>query len=173
MRRAALALLLAAWLLLPGATAAAPAVAATPGGLLVTDVELVELAPSDQRYDQAEDAVRAAMVSRRIRAAIVASGRYHVLDRGPADRQPPYRYMDCKACIFDWARQRGARRVLVVWVQKESRLILMLNMALIDVSQPQQELAGGSVDLRGDTDETWLAGASQMLQRTMGVAMKP
>ena len=173
MRRAALALLLAAWLLLPGATAAAPAVAATPGGLLVTDVELVELAPSDQRYDQAEDAVRAAMVSRRIRAAIVASGRYRVLDRGPADRQPPYRYMDCKACILDWARQRGARRVLVVWMQKESRLILMLNMALIDVSQPQQELAGGSVDLRGDTDETWLAGASQMLQRTMGVAMKP
>lgn len=172
MRRAALVLLLAAWLL-PGATPAAPALAATPGGLLVTDVELVELAPSDQRYDQAEDAARAAMLSRRIRAAIVASGRYRVLDRGPADRQPPYRYMDCKACIFDWARQRGARRVLVVWVQKESRLILMLNMALIDVNQPQKELAGGSVDLRGDTDETWLAGASQMLDRTLGVAMTP
>ena len=172
MRRAAVALLLAAWLLLPGVAAAAPA-AATSGALLVTDVELVELAPADQRYDQAEDASRAAMVNRRIRAAIVASGRYRVLDRGPADRRPPYRYMDCRACIFDWARQRGARRVLVVWVQKESRLILMLNMALIDVNQPQQELAGGSVDLRGDTDETWLAGASQMLGRTLGVAMTP
>ena len=172
MRRAVLTLLLAAWLL-PGAAAAVPALAATPGGLLVTDVELVELAPSDQRYDQAEDAARAAMVSRRIRAAIVASGRYRVLDRGPADRQPPDRYPDCKACILDWPRQRGAQRVLVVWVQKESRLILMLNMALIDVSQPRKELAGGSVDLRGDTDETWLAGASQMLERTLGVAMTP
>ena len=172
MRRAAFALLLAASLLLPGAAAAVPAASAS-GALLVTDVELVELAPSDQRYDQAEDAARAAMVSRRIRAAIVAAGRYRVLDRGPADRRPPYRYMDCKACILDWARRRGAQRVLVVWVQKESRLILMLNMALIDVNRPRQELAGGSVDLRGDTDETWLAGASQMLQRTLGVAMKP
>ena len=57
-----------------------PAVTATPGGLLVIDVELVELAPSDQCYDQAEDAARAALVSRRMRAAIVASGRYRVLD---------------------------------------------------------------------------------------------
>ena len=101
MRRAVLTLLLAAWLL-PGAAAAVPAVVATPGGLLVTDVELVELAPSDQRYDQAADAARAAMVSRRIRAAIVASGRYRVLDRGPADRHPPNRYLDCKACLLDW-----------------------------------------------------------------------
>ncbi len=28
-------------------------------------------------------------------------------------------------------------------------------------------------DLRGDTDETWLAGARQMLERTLGVAMTP
>ncbi|TAL84542.1 MAG: DUF2380 domain-containing protein [Rhodanobacter sp.] len=139
---------------------AATSASAAPHGkparpaLLVADVELVELAPPDQRYDQAQDAVRVALLSRHIRAAVMASGRYRVLDRGMADRVPPYRYMNCKACIFDWAHQRTAGLVLADWVQKESRLIPMVNMALIDAAYPAQEAAGGSVDLRGDTDAT-------------------
>jgi hypothetical protein len=84
MRRAAIALL--ACLL------TAPLAPAAPPSLLVADVELVDLAPVDQRYDQAEDTARAAMLSRRLRAALAASGDYRVLERGQADRQPPYRY---------------------------------------------------------------------------------
>lgn len=164
MRRAAIALL--ACLL------TAPLAPAAPPSLLVADVELVDLAPVDQRYDQAEDTARAAMLSRRLRAALAASGDYRVLERGQADRQPPYRYTACRACIIDWTRRCGADHVLVTWVQKESRLILSVNMALIDIAHPQAA-KGGSVDLRGDTDATWLAGASQVLDRTMGVAMTP
>jgi hypothetical protein len=140
--------------------------------LLLADVELVELAPPDQRYDQAEDAARASMLSKRIRAAVVASGHYRLLS-GEGERKPPHRYIDCKACIVDWAHRHDADYVLVVWVQKESRLILMINMALIDVAHPDRRAAGGSVDLRGDTDDTWLAGARQMLDRTLAVAMPP
>jgi hypothetical protein len=141
--------------------------------LLVSDVDLVELAPPEQRYDEAEDAARASALSQHIRAAVTASSKYQVLHRGGADTKPPFRYLDCKACIVDWAKQRGADYVLVTWVQKESRLILMINMALIDVAHPDRAAPGGSVDLRGDTDETWQAGASQMLDRTLGVAMAP
>lgn len=141
--------------------------------MLVANVDLVELAPPDERYDEADDAGRAAMLSARIRAAIVKSDRYRVLDRGDADRRPPHRYNDCKACILDWAKQRGADYVLVTWVQKESRLILMVNLSLINVAHPQSPSAGGSIDLRGDTDDTWQAGASQLLDRTLGVAMAP
>ncbi len=168
-------------LLMPLASAVGPAAAAgastgavkVPPSIVVADVDLVELAPVDERYDQAEDAARAARLSQRIRAAVVHSNRYRVLDHGSADRVPPHRYTDCKACLVGWARQRGADYVLVSWVQKESRLILMVNMALIDVAHPEQVPAGGSVDLRGDTDETWLVGASQMLDRTIGVAISP
>ena len=171
MRSVAIALL-ACLLVAPCGSLATQAAAAKPS-LLVADVGLVELTPTDQRYDQAEDAARTAMLSKRIRASIIASGHYRVLDKGQDDRQPPYRYTDCKACIIDWARKHGADYVLVTWVQKESRLILMVNMALIDVAHSDRQATGGSVDLRGDTDETWLAGAAQMLDRTLGVAMKP
>ena len=75
--------------------------------------------------------------------------------------------------MADWARRAGADYVLVTWVQKESRLIVMINMALIDVAHPDRPARGGSIDLRGDTDETWLAGASQLLERTVGVALTP
>lgn len=159
-------------LLLSPLAAAQPAPIMRPS-LLLADVELVELAPADQRYDEAEDAARATMLSKRIRAAVVGADRYHVLGASENERRPPHRYTDCKACIIDWAHRHGADYVLVTWVQKESRLILMINMALIDVAHPDRPAAGGSVDLRGDTDQTWLAGASQMLDRTLDLAMPP
>lgn len=164
-------LLLMPLALTAGAATSSPSTAHP--SMLVANVELVELAPADDRYDEADDDARSAMLSEHIRVAVVKADRYRVLDSGNADRTPPHRYNDCKACIVDWARRRGADFVLVTWVQKESRLILMVNMALIDVAHPDQASAGGSVDLRGDTDETWQAGASQMLDRTLGVAMTP
>jgi len=87
------------------------------------------------------------MLSKRIRAAVIASGHYRVLDRSKADHTPPYRHLNFKACIFDWARKRGSKLVLVTWVQKESRMRLMVNVALIDTAEPGNEIAGGSVDL--------------------------
>lgn len=158
---------LSAW---PAARATADE--ATVPSLLLPPVELVDLAPPDQRYDQREDAARAELLGARLRQALAASHRYRLLDGGAAAR-PPYRYLDCKACMADWARRQGADLVLVAWVQKESRLILSVNLALIDVAHPQRPASGGSVDLRGDTDATWLAGGSQLLERTMGVSLPP
>ncbi|HEX5306722.1 MAG TPA: DUF2380 domain-containing protein [Dyella sp.] len=169
--RRAVALLLSALLATPCAWAQEQA---QGGGrqiasLVVSPVELVELAPPDQRYDEAADAARAQMLGRRIRAALEKSHRYRLIDAGT----PPYRYSDCEACLADWARAQGADFALVTWVQKESRLIVMINMALIDVAHPDRPAAGGSIDLRGDTDETWLAGAGQLLDRTVGVQLSP
>lgn len=160
-------LLLIGLLATPCAWSAAREGMAVP--LVVARIELVELAPVDQRYDRAEDAARAVMVGRRIRAALAQSHRYRLLD---ADA-PTYRYTDCKACLASWARTQGADYALVTWVQKESRLIVMINMALIDVAHPDRPAPGGSIDLRGDTDATWLAGASQLLDRTLGLALTP
>jgi hypothetical protein len=166
-RAASIAVLVLAGLLPGAASRAAPAAPAEKPVLLAPDLELVELAPPDQRYDEAEDAGRAAMLSQRLRKALAASGRYALLDRGPQDRTPPYRYADCRACLLDWARKRGAQLVLVSWVQKESRLILSVNLHLIDLRRNTDH--GGWVDLRGDTDEVWLAGTQQLLDRYLGV----
>lgn len=159
-------MLLIGLLAVPGARPAGRGGAAV-STWLVPAVELVDLAPPDQRYDEAQDAARAAMLGRRIRATLAQTGRYRLLEATAA----PYRYTDCKACMAQWARSQGADYVLVTWVQKESRLIVMENMALIDVAHPDRAAVGGSIDLRGDTDQTWLAGASQLLQRTVGVTL--
>lgn len=161
---ASVAVLLFVGLLSGGARAAAPAAKPT---LLAPEVELVELTPVDQRYDQADDAKRLAMVSQRVRHALAGSSRYALLDRGPQDRHPPYRYADCKACVLSWARASGADFLLVAWVQKESRLILIVNLALIDLHHDHDSV--GSVELRGDTDASWLAGAQQLLDRYLGI----
>jgi len=169
--RAVLAAMLV--LALPWTVAAAPRARAAKPTVLVTDVEVVDLAPPDQQYDQKQDAARAAMLTRHLRAAVAAAPGYRLLDRGPADRKPPYSYHSCRACMADWARKRGADQVLVTWVQKESRLILFVNMALIDVHHPQRQARGGNIALRNDIGAMWRAGASQLLQRTMGVKMTP
>ncbi len=171
MRRVAI-ILLAVLLLAPQASSARQDATTRPT-LLVADVELVQLAPADQRYDEVEDGARAGMLTRRLRAAIARSARYRVLDRGVDDHRPPYRYADCKACLMEWARSRDADYVLVTTLQKESRLILMVNMMLADVAHPDRPARGGMVDLRGDTDATWLAGAGQLLERTLNLKMLP
>lgn len=87
MRRAAIALLVCV-LTVPLATSARQAKVARPS-LLVADVDLVEYAPLDQRYDQAEDAARAVMLSQRIRATMSASGHYRGLTAAkPIARRP-------------------------------------------------------------------------------------
>jgi len=147
--------------------------AKAPASIIVADVEFIDLAPPDQRYDQAEDAARALMLSKRIRASVVSSTHYRVIDSDETDRKPPHTYTNCTACFVDWARKHGANFALVTTVQKESRLILAVNMALIDVAHPGKEVSGGSVELRGDTDETWLAGSGLMLDHTLGIPLTP
>jgi len=143
-----------------------------PPRLLMAEVEWIDLAPPEQRYDQAEDAARVRLLDARLRQRLRQASAYRLLDDASARRPPPYRYSDCRACVVDWAVKLGAQRLLLTWVQKESRLILSLNMQLID---PQRgvALAGGSLDLRGNTEAIWLAGADQLLQRTLDLELLP
>ena len=55
------------------------------------------------------------------------------------------------------------RLVGVGWVQRVSNLILNLNLAVWDVPQDRMTLTK-SVDIRGDTDESWRRGVDYMLR---------
>jgi hypothetical protein len=147
---------------------ATPCEAASPQGarptILVARFVLLETAPADQRYDVAADDRRIALVTSRARTIIARSGAYRVLDRGPKDAAPPYSYMSCHACIWDWAHSRGADYVLVGWVQKESRLILSVGMILLD-AQRQTVVKATSTQIRDDTDRMWLAATDYLLKK--------
>ena len=73
---------------------------------------------------------------------------------------------DCNGCDVDEARKLGAQVSVAAWVQKVSRLILNVNVTIRDVAD-NRLLYGGSVDIRGDTDESWTRGLRYLVKDRM------
>jgi len=71
---------------------------------------------------------------------------------------------DCNGCELDLARGLGAELAGVGWVQKVSNLILNLNFQVRDVATGTLVHAG-SVDIRGNTDESWRRGVTYLINR--------
>ena len=63
----------------------------------------------------------------------------------------------CNGCELDLASRLGADQVAYGWVQKVSNLILNLNLVIEDAATGRT-LHAGSVDIRGNTDESWQRG---------------
>lgn len=60
----------------------------------------------------------------------------------------------CDDCETNFARKVGADYSIVGWVQKVSNLILNMNIRVRD-AKSGRVVAVKSVDMRGNTDETW------------------
>jgi hypothetical protein len=69
----------------------------------------------------------------------------------------------CNGCDVDLARQAGARISVIGWVQKVSNLILNINLVARDVATGKI-IEAGSVDIRGNTDESWSRGLAYLLR---------
>ena len=69
----------------------------------------------------------------------------------------------CNDCLADVGKRLDTRLVAVGWVQRVSELILNVNVLVLD-SQTGVEVLSKSVDLRGNTDETWTRGVNFMLR---------
>jgi hypothetical protein len=72
----------------------------------------------------------------------------------------------CAACETDLARQVGARIAVNGWVQKVSNLILNVNAVVRDVTTGSV-IAAGSVDMRGNTDESWSRAVAFLLRERL------
>ncbi len=144
-------LLLAAWL------TAGAAAASEPPRLAMFDFELVDtsLVGETRGIDPADQA-RLAMIEEQLRAALQDSGRYDLVDTAPAAAAiaTAGSLWSCNGCELGIARKLEADLALVGWVQKVSNLILNLNVVVRDAVTRKVALAG-SVDMRGDTDESW------------------
>jgi hypothetical protein len=70
---------------------------------------------------------------------------------------------DCYGCERRMAAKLGADYVLVGEVQKVSNLILAMNLVLRDVDSGTM-LRGMSVDIRSNTDDSWLRGIRYILK---------
>ena len=142
-------------LVMPAARADAPRTA-------VFDFELddTSLQGAMRGVDEADQA-RLHRLDAQLRAALTQSSRYDVVVVA-ADPSTPS-WWTCDGCEVDAARKAGAQFSVVGWVQKVSNLILNINIVIRDVATGQR-VAAGSVDIRGDTDESWTHGLAFLLR---------
>ena len=135
--------------------------------IAVLDFDLIDdqqpWAPASVEYG------RLTAIRLQLQGALTAESIYRVVDVGPASAMiDGYRSRmqlhACNGCELEIARALHADRVLVGWVQKVSNLILNINIRIEDAASGQVLLVR-SVDLRGNTDETWRRGMAYLVRR--------
>lgn len=139
----------------PLAAFVASAQAAKPK-VAIFDFELVDTSLEGATYgprpDQQE---RLARAGNQLRDLLAKSGRVEVIDiAAVATQARAANLRTCDGCDASFTRELGADYSIVGWVQKVSNLILNMNVAVRD-AQSGRIVAVKSVDMRGNTDETW------------------
>ncbi|MFD1303023.1 DUF3280 domain-containing protein [Methylobacterium marchantiae] len=156
-RAAALALALAIGL-------AGPALAG-PEKAAVFDFQFAKGAPTPPTD---EERARLTRISGQLRDLLEASGRYTIVSTDPV-RQKVEKGADlraCNGCAEEYARTLGAEAAITGEVQKVSNLILNINVYVKDLKAGTPEKAY-SVDLRGNTDESFDRGIKYLVKNQM------
>ncbi len=114
------------------------------------------------------DRQRLHMIEEELKRQLRLSGRYTLIETDRAAEQiAAAGYLHgCNGCEARIARDLGADQVLIGWVQKISNLILNLNVGIRDAGN-KQKLFAASVDIRGNTDESWRHGIRYLVKRRM------
>ena len=142
---------------------AASAMAATPT-VAVFGFSLLNTSPVPSTP---EELARLHGLDGQMRAALAAPGRYTVVDATPVQAEAKIASIrDCNGCELDMARQSGAPYAAYGWVQKVSNLILNINIVIEDANTGQVVKAD-SVDIRGNTDETWQRGLRYLINERL------
>lgn len=122
----------------------------------VFDFELVDTSLEGATYGpRADQQAHLAAAANYLRGRLAKSGRFDVVDVAPvAARAHASNLQACGGCDMSFARELGAKFAVTGWVQKVSNLILNMNVVVRDVDTGKT-VAGKSVDMRGNTDESW------------------
>jgi hypothetical protein len=110
--------------------------------------------------DEADQA-RLVRLDEQLLLMLSQSGQYRPV-RVNADPAGP-NLRSCDGCEITRAKGVDAQVAVIGWVQKVSNLILNINVVIRDVGSGQR-IAAGSVDIRGDTNESWTRGLAYLLR---------
>ena len=109
---------------------------------------------------------RLALIASLFKAKLEASGRYRFLPV-PADAAAKIsagpEVGACGGCEFGYGKALGADDVAWIVVQKVSDLILNINVYMADVAAGKLAFVH-SVDIRGNTDESWSHGVTYLVK---------
>ena len=145
------------------------ATAAEPKSLALMDFELIdEMRSFSTEHARREDDRRIVLITTELAKELENRGMYRVLDRAPAASlverlKASHELRSCNGCEIDIGKALGAERIALCWVQKVSNLILNINVEVRSVATGET-LYAKSVDIRGNTDETWLRGVRRLVE---------
>jgi hypothetical protein len=111
---------------------------------------------------------RLVLITTELSKELEGRGMYRVLDHTPAEQlierlKASHELRACNGCEIDIGKALGAERIALCWVQKVSNLILNINVEVRSVATGET-LYVKSVDIRGNTDETWLRGVRRLVE---------
>ncbi len=142
--------------------AAAPAWAASPS-VAAFDFDIVNTSPA---ASTPEEMARLHRLDRQLHDDL--AHRYVLADitpvRGRLANVASIR--GCNGCELDLARQVGAGLAAYGWVQKVSNLILNINLVIEDAASGRV-IKADSVDIRGNTDDSWRRGLKYLLEERL------
>ena len=142
---------------------------AEPARVAVFDFELVDTSlQGEVEGVSPDDQARLTLISADLRDRLQASGRYEVVDVTPiAGEIEASGYLrSCNGCEARLAQAVDADLALIGWVQKVSNLILNINVGMRDAATGEQMFVA-SVDIRGNTDESWLHGIRYLVKNRL------
>jgi hypothetical protein len=138
-----------------------------PPTIAVLGFDLVDDHPDPARADLLRG--RLSAITKQLEQGLHERALYRVVDTAAAQdlikvqRERNEFLYRCNNCLVEVGQRLGTRLVAVGWVQRVSELILNVNVSVQD-SQTGVEVLSKSVDLRGNTDETWTRGVNFMLR---------
>lgn len=136
--------------------------------LLLLDFEFVEEMHDPRTADG--DQRRLVLVNAELMRRMEACPAFRIGDAGPAVAEitlarSRIAYLHrCNGCAAEIGSAAHVQFVLFPWVQKVSNLILNLN-AEIREAATDRVVAARSVDIRGNTDRSWVRGAKALSSR--------
>jgi hypothetical protein len=141
-----------------GAAAPAPGTTVAVFPFQLDNTSLQAAQPAEQ--------ARLKALTAQLRAALAKQGLAPVPLGDAAAKADAQNITACGDCDLALAKQLGAKLSVISWVQKVSLLILNINVEIRNVATGHV-IAGGSADIRGDTDESWKRGLAYLLQNTL------
>lgn len=117
---------------------------------------------SSMEPTSAAEEARVKKASDDLRTALEKSGEFDVISGRGIEFSSVQGSGKCSPEERKEAQKADAPLVACGWIQKVSNLILNLNVVIED-SMTGQQLRGGSVDIRGNTDDSWGHGLRYLL----------
>jgi len=142
--------------------------AAEPPRLAIFDFEMIDTSLQGQVYGPREDERdRLLRAGDQLRKELGESGKFEILDISPVNVAAHQNNLQaCGGCDVRLARQLNADLEITGVVQKVSNLILNINVFMRD-AHTGRLMAVASVDMRGNTDESWLRATRYLIRERL------